>query len=203
MKVGIYSGSFDPIHEGHIAFALEAADSCGLDIVYFLIEPRPRHKQGVKAYEHRAEMVRLAVANHTKLGSLLVDQDRFSVLETWPVLRARFEGSELFMLMGDDVFRHLSHWPMVDQLITSAHFIVGVRKGGRSDLQQHLRIIEQTRGLRLRYETFVPSGSRYSSTAIRRTLRQGHRPDGLSEEVVQYITAQGLYRTHAPADSAT
>ena len=200
MKIGVYSGSFDPIHNGHVAFALEAAAACGLDKVYFLIEPRPRHKQGVKAYEHRAEMVRLAVAGHDELGSLLVDQDRFSVLETWPILQSRFLGSELYMLMGDDVFKHLSHWPLVDQLITSAHFIVGVRQGRQNDLHTHLKVIEQTRGLVLHFETFTPSGAEYSSTAIRRSLRQGHKPNGLHDDVLQYIASQGLY---APADSVT
>lgn len=193
MKIGIYSGTFDPIHKGHVAFALEAAAACGLDRVYFLVEPRPRHKQGVKAFTHRVEMVRLAVADWPQLGSVVVDQNRFSVLETWPVLRARFAGAELYMLMGDDVFKHLSHWPMVDQLITSAHFIVGVRRGGKTNLRQHLRVVEQTRGLKLHFEMFTPSGGQYSSTAIRRAISLGQQPEGLEKSVMSYIATHGLY----------
>ncbi|MCA9332160.1 adenylyltransferase/cytidyltransferase family protein, partial [Candidatus Saccharibacteria bacterium] len=50
-KVGIYAGSFDPIHKGHIALAEQAIQQCGQDKVFFMVEPRPRRKQGVKALE--------------------------------------------------------------------------------------------------------------------------------------------------------
>lgn len=200
MRIGIYSGSFDPIHDGHVAFALEAIRLQKLDFVYFLVEPRPRHKQGVKAYQHRVAMVRLAVARHKQLGTLLVDQNRFSVLETWPVLRSRFAGVELFLLMGADVFRRLSHWPMVDQLITDVQFIVGLRSDNQLDLQAHLQVIAQTRGLSFKYSVFSTTGSRFNSTDIRRRLRTGQNCEGLHPAVARYIAQHGLY---SAADSAT
>ena len=68
MRVGIYPGAFDPVHKGHIAFALAAITAHQLDKVFFLPEPSPRHKQGVKALDHRVEMVRLATANDPRIG---------------------------------------------------------------------------------------------------------------------------------------
>src|SRR5688572_27140829 len=106
MKIGIYSGTFDPIHLGHVAFAKEALKQCGLEKVYFLVEPRPRRKQGVKALEHRQAMVELAIAKEPALGSIILDHARFSVRQTLPVLQARFEGSEIVFLMGDDMLAH-------------------------------------------------------------------------------------------------
>lgn len=198
MRIGIYSGSFDPVHLGHVRFALEAARSCHLDKVYFLVEPRPRHKQGVKAFEHRVAMVRIALGSYDNLGTLLVDQRRFSVLETWPVLEGRFHSDDLYMLMGDDVFARLSHWPMVETLITSVRFIVGVRHGQHAQLRHHLSTIRAVRGLSLHYDTFTPTGAAYSSTAIRRALRQGSQPVGLDPAVAEYIADTKLY---APASS--
>src|SRR5687768_15392849 len=96
-KVGIYAGTFDPVHEGHLAFAREAAAQYGLDKVFFLVEPNPRRKQGVKALEHRNEMVQLAIRSEKLFASILLEQHRFTVTETMPVLRSRFKNSELYM----------------------------------------------------------------------------------------------------------
>src|SRR3989344_87150 len=137
-KVGIFSGSFDPVHDGHISFANEAIKKCGLDKVFFLIEPRPRRKQGVKAFEHRVAMIQLALKNQPKLGTLILEQARFSVSETLPRLRERFKDAQLYMLVGEDVLMHMVNWPNVDELINSVHFVIGTRKLSPSDLVQHI-----------------------------------------------------------------
>jgi nicotinate-nucleotide adenylyltransferase len=192
-KIGIFSGAFDPIHDGHIAFAEEAIDQAGLNKVFFLIEPRPRHKQGVKALEHRVEMVRLAIAHQPRLGLILLDQPRFNVHETWPQLQARFAGTSLAMLMGEDVFARLSHWPHVDELITNVTFVVGVRSGSRTELQEHLHTIERVRHVRLEWRMFQPSQSMHTSTRVRAALRKGIAPKGVDPAVLSYIKAHGLY----------
>lgn len=192
-KIGIYSGSFDPVHDGHIAFAKEAMALAGLDKVFFLVEPRPRRKQGVKAFEHRIAMMQLAIAKDKELGLIVLEQTRFDVMETWPQIQARFKGAELFMLMGEDVFGRLSSWPRVDTLISSASFIVGLRKQSANDAAEHLQVIEETRGLRLTYTVFKPSEHRHSSRKIRSALRKGHLPDGIDTDVAAYIRAQKLY----------
>lgn len=191
-RVGIYSGAFDPIHNGHVAFALEAVAEAHLDKVFFLVEPSPRHKQGVKAFEHRLAMVKLAIHDHHELGVVVLDQARFSVHETWPVLQARFADTELSMLMGSDVFARLSHWPRIDELITSATFVVGVRE--QSDaLAEHLAMIEKTRHLKLHYRTFNSKFFSESSSHIRQQLRGGIVPDGIDQRVEAYIRKHQLY----------
>ena len=192
-KIGIFSGAFDPIHDGHIAFAQEAIDQAGLSKIFFLIEPRPRHKQGVKAFEHRVEMVRLAIADYPRFGLIMLDQPRFNVHETWPQLQARFEGASLSMLMGEDVFSRLSYWPHVDELITNVTFVVGVRHGTMTQLQDHLHVIERTRHVRLKWRMFQPSQSMQTSTRVRAALRQGTVPRGIAPKVLAYIKDNGLY----------
>lgn len=193
MHLGIYSGAFDPIHDGHVQFALEAIAQAKLDRVYFLIEPSPRHKQGVKAFEHRVAMVRLAIQDEPSLGLIELKQARFYVHETWPVLQRRFEGAQLSMLMGSDVFAKLSHWPRVDELLTSAQLVVGVRQGQRQDFKEHLTMIETERKLTLRYTMFNSLLPTESSSHIRRTLRKGKVPDGMNQAVLNYIQEQQLY----------
>src|SRR5688572_32810164 len=128
-KIGIYSGTFDPIHEGHIAFAKAAIEQCGLERVYFLVEPRPRRKQGVKALEHRQNMVRLAIAKEPRLGSIILDHARYSVSQTLPVLQARFEGAEISFLMGADMLSYFTDadWPNLNEFVEAVHLIIGLR----------------------------------------------------------------------------
>lgn len=191
--IGIYAGTFDPIHTGHVQFALEAIKQTGLDMVYFLVEPRPRHKQGVKAFEHRVDMVHLAIQDQPKLGSLVLKQARFTVHETWPVLKRRFDGSRLSMLMGNDVFSRLSDWPKLDEIVGDAEFIVGIREEAQHDIAEHVRVIEYTKHVNIHYMTFHSPLSKESSRKIRNELRRGTIPEGLDPRVVGYIREHELY----------
>jgi len=200
-KIGIYSGTFDPVHDGHVAFAKEAAKQAGLDKVYFLVEPCPRYKQGVRAFEHRVAMMQLAIADEPGLGTIVLEQQRFTVHETWPVLADRFGSAQLNFLMGEDVFLHLSHWPHVDELAGSVRFVVGLRNRTAQDMREHLAVVEQTKGLHVSYMLFTPSRSNLSSTKIRLSYRRGIAREGLSRKVEAYIAQEGLYTPNSSSSA--
>lgn len=127
-RVGIYSGAFNPVHNGHIAFALTAARQCKLDTVVFVPEPQPRHKQGIVPLQHRVAMLQLAFADHANLTVLeLAQQPQFTVAQTLPVLRDRFGGADLYVLMGSDVATSLPSWPDADTMLNQTTIIVGLR----------------------------------------------------------------------------
>lgn len=192
-KVGIYSGTFDPVHDGHIAFARDAIKQRGLDKVFFLVEPRPRRKQGVKAMEHRVAMVQLAIKDDDKLGSIVLEQQRFTATDTLPVLTERFKGAELYLLMGDDMLSHFASWPHVEELIRGVKFVIGIRKFTRTEVNRRLKIIQRTRGLALDYSLFKASKSEHASTSIRMSFRKGKVPAGVNPAVAKYIQQEGLY----------
>lgn len=202
-KIGIYSGTFDPVHEGHLAFARAAVEKCGLDKVFFLVEPRPRRKQGVKALEHRAEMVRLAVEHEPGFGSILLEQQRFTVTDTLPVLQQRFTGAELYMLMGDDMLAHFAEWPHVEELISGIRFVIGVRNHTAAEVKRRIGIVQKTRGLVMDYQLFQAPAAEYSSSVIRRQVKSGKQPDGLPGQVFEYIRAQGLYQSSESSSSSS
>lgn len=193
MRVGIYSGTFDPIHDGHLSFAREAAERCGLDKVFFLVEPRPRRKQGVKALLHRQYMVHLAIAKEEKFGSIMLEQERYNVTETMPILKERFKGADLSILMGDDVLVHLSDWPNVNELMDSMHFVIGVRNKTPEAVRRHIRLLEKTRGVSVNYDTFTAPLSNINSSRIRSVIKSGKEPAGISPAVMEYIRSQNLY----------
>lgn len=196
MKIGIYSGTFDPIHLGHVAFAKEALEKCGLEKVYFLVEPRPRRKQGVKALEHRQAMVQLAIAKEPKLGSIILDHARFSVRQTLPVLQARFEGSEIIFLMGDDMLAHFTDaaWPGVDEFVKATFLAIGLRKSSKADIEEQIVTIEKTRGIKFRYQTFETEQALHNSMQARRQLRKGEQPEAVDPAVLKYIRRHHLYK---------
>lgn len=194
-KVGIYSGTFDPVHNGHIAFAKEAVERCGLDKVFLLVEPQPRRKQGVKAQHHRQRMVELAIAKEPHLGSIVLDQSRFTVTETLPPLLARFKGMQIHFLMGDDTLTHFTDadWPHLNEFVKAVTLIVGARQQSIAEVERQLELIRKTRGARIRATVFQSNLPKASSQSIRTALRKGARPPEVSPEVFRYIQTEGLY----------
>lgn len=191
-KVGIFSGTFDPVHEGHISFALEALKVGRLDKVFFLVEPSPRRKQGVKAFQHRVNMVRLAIEDEPRLGLIILEQARFTVPETMPILKNRFKGAKLCLLLGEDVIYNLASWPHANKLIEDVHFIIGTRHSEKN-LHDHLQAIEQAKGKALNHSIFKTEQPKLSSTTVRALLRKGQKPKGVHPEVLAYIELNGLY----------
>lgn len=191
-KIGIYSGTFDPIHKGHISFAQEALDKYKLDKVYFLPEPRPRRKQGVKAFEHRVEMIRLALLRQTGMGTIVLKHSRFSMQHTLPVLLDRFTGTQLYLLIGEDTLDHLAEWPRLEALQV-VNLIIGVRKKSVAEVCSTIETICQTKGVAFRYKVFQAQNSDISSSYVRKELRHARKPAGMNTRVQKYISANNLY----------
>jgi nicotinate-nucleotide adenylyltransferase len=191
-RIGIYSGTFDPVHDGHIQFALSALAHAKLDKIYFMVEPRPRRKQGVRAYEHRLSMVRIALGKYAQLGYIVLEQARFDVHKTLPILQRRFQGSELCMLMGDDFIKHLPHWPNIDEL-SATEIVMGLRKRTKKEVEELFHTLQTTTGKTFTWSVFDAPNPSQSSTAVRRAYRQGQKPTGLTSGVELYIAKHRLY----------
>jgi nicotinate-nucleotide adenylyltransferase len=193
-KIGIFAGTFDPIHAGHIAFCQAAIEAANLDKVYILVEASPRRKQGVHALEHRQAMVAIAIDDLPNIGMIMLDQERFTVEFTLPTLLARFHGAELHILMGSDVAMHLAQWPHVQRLADQVTFMVGARDTvNPRELADTFSKISELKGLVFRYRSCVSPMPTVSSSEIRRAYRHGDEPVGLHPAVAAYIDAHGLY----------
>jgi nicotinate-nucleotide adenylyltransferase len=200
-RVGIFSGTFDPIHNGHISFAKQAAQAGKLDKVFFLVEPRPRRKQAVKSFEHRLAMVQLAIADYPEFACIELRHSRFNVADTLPLLQARFSGSQLCFLLGDDMLTHFtdSEWPLIDEFIKSVELIVGVRKRSIEEVKDVIKIIEETRGVNFHYKLFTSKMSAVSSSEVREHLRNGNFAHDLPPDVYRYIIQHRLYKSSSSA----
>ncbi len=192
-RIGIYAGSFDPIHDGHLAAAKAAIQQLNLATLYFVVEPRPRYKQGVKAFEHRSEMVRLAVENQQKFKQIIIDEPHCTTEDTIPMLKNRFPNSELFLLMGDDVVRRIADWSQVSSLVDSVTIAVFHRTAEASEIERVFAKLEVVSGKKPKYELVKNKPITCSSSAIKKQLKSAEMPECLHSKVYSYIKKQNLY----------
>ncbi|MEN0111436.1 MAG: nicotinate (nicotinamide) nucleotide adenylyltransferase, partial [Planctomycetota bacterium] len=115
MRLGVFGGSFDPVHIGHVRLARACRDQASLDRVWFVPAATQPHKPGgpVASGEDRLAMLRLALADEPGLEASPIELDRGGVSYTVETLRAIAESqpaAELFFLMGADTLRDLPNW---------------------------------------------------------------------------------------------
>jgi nicotinate-nucleotide adenylyltransferase len=146
MNIGLFGGTFDPVHRGHMALARAAAEQCKLHRVYFVPANIPPHKQkhALTAFVHRFAMLVLATAEEKSfLPSLLEapDESEFGAnknrqpkpnytIDTVHRLKESFKASDkLFLLIGMDAFADIAKWHQAEALFRECEFIVASRPG--------------------------------------------------------------------------
>jgi nicotinate-nucleotide adenylyltransferase len=190
-RIGIYAGTFDPVHAGHLAFALQALAAAKLDKVYFLPERQPRGKRHVEHFGHRVSMLKRAVAPYPEFGVLELDDVKFGVARTWPRLQQRFDGRQLVFLFGSDILAGLQAWPNVDRLLDGAELVIGLRRD--DDRNSLHRLVEawpaQPKALTM-FTSYAPD---VSSGRVRQALAKGQPAKGLLTSVERYSNRHWLY----------
>ncbi len=193
-RVGIFSGTFDPVHAGHIVFALKSLEKAGLEKVYFLPEAVPRRKEGVTHYAHRVAMLRLALKPYRKLEILELPDKQFSVNKTLPRLNQLLPDSQIYMLIGSDMLTMLNsdqaanQWPGYDKFIKTVRLMVGVRSGLEFEDASRILSFLQPEGTVI--ETDRPH---VSSRDIRQSLMNSRAQSDLLASLKPYVKQNWLY----------
>jgi nicotinate-nucleotide adenylyltransferase len=137
MKIGIFGGTFNPIHQGHLAIAEEVRSAVRLEKVLFIPAGDPPHKKGqeILPARHRLEMVRLAIKDdpHFEISETEIHRPGKSyTVETITTLKAAYPpDTEWFLILGLDAFLDFPTWREPDRLLTLCHFVVVSRPGFR------------------------------------------------------------------------
>ncbi|MDB5184927.1 MAG: Cytidyltransferase-related protein [Candidatus Saccharibacteria bacterium] len=190
-RIGIYAGTFDPVHAGHISFALQAMEAAQLDWIYFMPERRPRHKPGVEHYAHRVAMITRAAQPHPKFRVLELVDISFSVDRTLPKLLQKFPKAQLVFLFGSDVIAMLPQWPHVRRLLEMSELVIGVR--AEADAAQLQQQISDWTYQPIAVTMFPSFASDISSSQIRAGLRDQKPVKGLLHSVARYSNRHWLY----------
>lgn len=190
-RIGIYAGTFDPVHAGHIAFAVQAMQVAKLDKVYFLPERRPRAKQQVEHFGHRVAMLNKAIKPHPQFEVMELVDVSFNTERTLPFLKNQFPGADLVFLFGSDVIPGLADWPKADRLLKSGELVIGLRS--QNDRAEIHSIVEawpvQPKTVTI-FDSYAPD---VSSGKVRDALRKRKATDGLLKSVERYSNHNWLY----------
>jgi nicotinate-nucleotide adenylyltransferase len=220
MKLGVLGGTFDPIHNGHVAAAEAAQHTLALDAISLIPSHIPPHRHdpvGATA-EQRYEMAQLAAAEHPGWSASRLEIDREGPSYTYdtllelrdgPALSERrvaqgailreSKGTQIFFITGADAFAEIATWSRYPAVLDLANFVVVSRPGITLDsLRARVpsafgdRPSTSTRVILV--EAHTPD---ISSTDIRRRVRAGHSLAGfVPDPVARYIAEHRLYSGH-------
>jgi nicotinate-nucleotide adenylyltransferase len=212
-RIGLFGGTFDPVHCGHVAIAEQAAEELQLDQMLFIPAPDPPHKQRtVATYGQRVAMLELALAGHSRFSVSLLEAELSKpsyTVDTLLELRKRLAG-QLYFLIGADSLLELHLWYKLEELLQLTNFAVISRPG--IDVATMHKAIARLPG------TFLPNdggqmrwqredGTEFivlvnrlkedvSSSAIREQLQRGEETELLDRKVVELLAKEALYRLH-------
>jgi len=190
-RIGLYAGAFDPVHSGHISFALQAKESAELDKIYFLPERKPRLKPNVEHYGHRVAMLKQALKPYAYFAVHEMVEARFTVSKTLPQLITSFSDDQLVFLFGSDVIPGLASWTNASKLIGDREFVVGLRSN--DDRETTKRIIDNWEALPRAVTIFDSYAPSVTSQAIRTALGNRQTTAGLLKSVERYSDHNWLY----------
>jgi nicotinate-nucleotide adenylyltransferase len=190
-RIGIFGGTFDPIHKAHLEIARAAMAEAHLDRVLFVVAGRPPHKQDspLTASEHRYAMVEAALAEepHMEPNSVELEREGPSyTADTLRTLRKQFPEAALFLIIGMDSLVDLPGWREPDVILDLARLLVAPRPG-------EWRIPPGVEG---HYDTFSFNETTLSSTEVRALIAEGHSLGGvLPDAVAEYLEKHPIYGT--------
>ena len=200
-NIGLFGGTFDPVHNGHLHIARAFTDETGLDAVVFLPAGDTYHKPQATqtSAAHRLAMTELAAAEDARFAVSDCDIVRGGAtytFDTVQIFRQQFPAARLWWLLGSDSLMRLHTWKKWQTLVKQTHIAVAMREGdslGQTPRELHAWLGEalQNGSVRILQAPLCD----ISSTRIRQDIRNGSLPDGLiPPQVARYIREHGLYR---------
>ncbi len=188
--IGVFGGTFDPVHNAHLDIAHAAIKAAELDSVLFVVSARPPHKESetVATPQQRLAMVELELGNEPQLDPCSLEIERPGpsyMADTLDQLQEHYPDAQLYLIIGEDSLIDLPQWKDPERILERANLLV-VPRPGLDDL-----IPESLKGhfIMLPFEEMV-----VSSTDIRRRIAAGEPTDDcLPQSVRTYIQREGIY----------
>ena len=198
MKIGIFGGTFDPPHLGHLILAADAQEQLGLDHVLWVLTPFPPHKMSVKIspIQDRMMMVMLAIAGNAHFSFSRVDIDRPPpqyALDTVRQLQQNSPKDTFFYLMGADSLNDLLRWHEPAQFVATCDGLGIMKRHG--EVVEIAKLEDSIPGVGEKLNFLYTSIIEISGSDIRRRVNDGRDFRYLvPEKVFHYILNHKLYQ---------
>ncbi len=214
-KVGLFGGTFDPVHDGHLAVARHVLACCDIQYILFIPAPHPPHKKNTStSFLQRVDMLNLALEGEEHLRVSLIENEYPGpsyTVRTIKELKQRQIDVEHYLIIGADSLVDLPHWYKANELIALVNLIVA----GRNKVAVPT-VAETINSFHIPY-TCYKTGHKWilengktiqylrdiewsvSSSELRWQLAQGKRPSMMSPSVYRYIIENKLYLHRGPS----
>ncbi|REJ93903.1 MAG: nicotinate-nucleotide adenylyltransferase [Planctomycetota bacterium] len=197
MRLGIYGGTFDPVHYGHLILAEQCREQCALDEVWFIPAAVPPHKIGdqISSGETRCEMLELAIAGYPEFQVSRMELERDGpsyTVDTLSALQSEDPTRELFLLIGADSVADFPTWREPSRIADLARLVVV----NRGDDAPDLSAVESALGADVveRIDEVVMPGVDLSATDLRGRVAEGRSIRYMTPRAVEvYVAEHGLY----------
>ncbi len=194
MNIALLFGSFNPIHNGHLAMARAALQSDKCDEVWFVVSPHNPLKSlnTLASANDRAHMVSLALQNESQIKICTIEFDMPTpsyTIHTIFKLKEEYPSFNFHILCGTDVVNSLPTWYKFKELIQEAKFLVCSRE---TNTENSAHSLVQQFPKQFEFIPFQPLN--FSSTQIRESIANSRKSDDLSESVNQFIFENKLYQ---------
>ncbi|MDU5470767.1 MAG: nicotinate-nucleotide adenylyltransferase [Peptoniphilus harei] len=197
-KYGIFGGSFNPIHYGHLMICEYIKEEMGLDKVIFIPTGNPPHKDlGVSA-EDRYEMVRLAISPNPDFEISDIETTRVNLsytVDTIRELKKIYKKEKLYFLIGLDSLFQLKTWKKIGDLSQEIEFVVALRPGyiDKEEINNEIDFLRENFGTRI--NLIKTPLYEISSTDLRDRIHEGKSLRYLiPKKVLDYIEESGFYK---------
>ncbi len=198
MRIGIYSGSFNPVHSGHIALCDYLVREGFVDEVWLIRSPlnplKASSAQTLAPDADRQRMLETAIEGHEGLRVCCIEDDlprpNYSI-NTLRALQQQQPEDEVHLIIGADNWLIFDQWRAFDDILQDFHLIVYPRPG-----YENPESAEITSRLDASHVVFATGAPQFdiSSTEIRESIREGRHPEMIDEHVYDYICSRGLYQ---------
>ena len=202
MRIGIMGGTFDPIHNGHLAIAKTAYEQFRLDKVWFLPNGNPPHKALTdigSSIEDRIRMVELAIAGHTGFRLEAYEARRKSIscsYETMEHFTKTYPKDDFFLIVGADSLFTVDKWVHPERLFPTCTILAAFRDemDTREEMERQIHYLKER--YHAKSELLISPVIKVSSSELRERIKAGKSIRGfVPEKVEEYIKKECLYES--------
>lgn len=190
MKIGVYVGSFNPIHFAHLKIALQFLNSKLLDKIIFVPAGDEYEKKGLESGKHRFQMVKIATQNNPNflVSDVEIKHRKLSTYKTLEIFREEYPNDEIVLIMGADNLKEIYWWENANILLSQYKIYVMTRNGLH---QENFPEYKDNKNI-----LFINFDIDICATNIRKDIEKQRFDDVIKNvplEVVEYIKTNKLY----------